>query len=519
MQIYFQNLTFQNKQILWSYPEGSNCATCLYQTGGNNNTLDRDLVNDTLRDVIGIEIKDGIATITHVEDFSKRHPFAATVLSDSLKKSGTPGFFPAHPHSTTDIPTNIIPTPQQDRSSSTTNLRAQLLTLDQLLQNHRGATLVYEQGLPENNLVTLGLLTQLRFHSTASLNLTLKVIQNVDYYYLRQKQMNVIRTLFEGYVIPSMQTFRQGEEPPKSVNEFFLNAILNTMSNDTYNLEDTLFEKAAPMDIRENYKLREIYARRMMNGLFYFTEDTDVPLREPNPELAHWLEEFKKHLQIHHNKLVPLLNQLKELVVSSGLMYHDFNKFNLETCVQGGHIDFSLLLIKIKAVQLSKTTLKYAMTRLDSEHRVPDNLIQAVPPRLYSLKLLLLSNCPPAVITNLEGQSSDEFMLEIINEIVSDLRACTDGDKLKPASQWISHTIKTIDTDLHLHQEWHVLLETKLKSVNQLVAKIKHERKHPESWKQLTTEAIKSLTAEQLPLLLSTVAVDSSSQTSSTMSP
>jgi hypothetical protein len=214
-----------------------------------------------------------------------------------------------------------------------------------------------------------------------------------------------------------------------------------------------------------------------------------------------------------------LLNQLKELVVSSGLMYHDFNKFNLETCVQGGHIDFSLLLIKIKAVQLSKTTLKYAMTRLDSEHRVPDNLIQAVPPRLYSLKLLLLSNCPPAVITNLEGQSSDEFMLEIINEIVSDLRACTDGDKLKPASQWISHTIKTIDTDLHLHQEWHVLLETKLKSVNQLVAKIKHERKHPESWKQLTTEAIKSLTAEQLPLLLSTVAVDSSSQTSSTMSP
>lgn len=520
MYIYFQNLTYLNKPILWTYPEGSNSATCLYQIGGSNDTLDRDLVNKTLRDVIGIEIRNDIATISDVDDFSKRQPFAPTLLRDDLKKSGTLGFFPAYPHSSSDIPTSTMSAPSPDRSSSTTNLRVQLLSLDQLLANHRGATLVYEEGLPQNNLVTLGLLTQLRFHSTTSLNLALKVIQNVDYYHLRQKQMQLIRTIFDEYIIPSMQTFRQGEEPPKSVNEFFLNTILATMSNDTYNLEDTLFEKNAPMDISENYKLRKIYARRMMNGLFYFTEDKDVPLKDPNPELGRWLEQFKKHLQIHRNKLVPLLSQLNELVISSGLMYHDFNKFNLDTCVQGGHLDFSLVLIKIKAIQLSNTTLRYAMTHLGPDHRVPEHLIKAVPPRLYSLKLLLLSACPATVLTNLEeGQSSDELMQEIIDEIVFDLRAYTDGDKSKPASQWISHTIKTNDTDLHLHQEWHALLESKLRSVSQQVAKIKHERRHPESWKPLAIAAIKSLTAEQLPVLLSTIAVDSSSQTTSTMSP
>ncbi|WP_156412808.1 hypothetical protein [Legionella shakespearei] len=519
MYIYFQNLAFQNKQILWAYPEGGNSATCLYQTAGNNNTLDRDLVNDTLRDVIGIEIKDGVATISHVDNFSKRHPYSPTLLRDGLKKSGTPGFFPVHPHSSSEIPTAIMAAPQQDRSSSTSNLRAQLLSLDHLLENHRGATLVYEQGLPENNLATLALLTKLRIHSPGSLNLALKVIQDVDYYHLRQKQMHLIRTVFEEFIIPSLQTFRKGEEPPKSVNEFFLKTILATMANDTYNLKDTLFEESGPMHIPDNYKLREIYARRMMNGLLYFIEDTDVPLQDPNPELAHWLEEFKKHLQIHHNKLVPLLDQLKELVVCTGLMYHDFSKFNLKTCVQGGHIDFSLLLIKIKALQLSKTTLKYAMNRLDTEHRVPEHLIQGVPPRLYSLRLMLLSNCPATVQANLEDQSIDEFINEIISEIISDLRDYTDGDKLKPASQWISHTIKTNDTNLHLHQEWHALLEEKLKTASLQTIRMKQERKHPETWKQLAIEAIKSLTADHLPKLLSTMAVDSSSQTTSTMSP
>lgn len=516
MRIYFQNLNYQNKQILWSYRVNSNTATCLYKSVGGNNTSDRNLVNAALREIIGIEIIDDVATIINVSDFSKRHHFSPALQCDNLHR-----FFLAHPGSSDHIPPLKTALPgESEHSRSATSLRAQQLSLDALLKSHYGATLVYEQGLPENNFKTLELLSKLKVHSVFSLNLTAKVIEDVDYYYLRQKQMQLVRELFEEILIPSLITFYNEEEPPKFVTEYLLNATLSLMANDTYNLEDTPYEKTRSVDIEENYKAREINAKKMMQGFLCFIEDQHAPEEEMPLELARWLEHFKAHLEVHQPKLTYILQQLKELVICTGLMHHDFSKFNLDTFTQGGHLDFSLLFTRIKALEMGNTTLKFALNHLKERYKyeIPVDLIRNMPPKLYSLKRVLQHFAPNNTgKKGLKENELRELVDNIISEVRVDFRRYTAGDKNSPGAQWISHTIKETDMDLHICDEWRVLLERDFTQFNQRIESHKKERKFIENWKMGIIEIIQSLPRKQLPL--SSEATMGSTYQTSTMSP
>lgn len=56
MRIYFKNVTYQTKPLIWTFDESTNSAKCNYKIAGSKDSINPELVNNELKDIIGIQI-------------------------------------------------------------------------------------------------------------------------------------------------------------------------------------------------------------------------------------------------------------------------------------------------------------------------------------------------------------------------------------------------------------------------------------------------------------------------------
>ncbi|MCL9685035.1 hypothetical protein [Legionella maioricensis] len=478
MLIYFQTFTYQDHQeqshpLLWEYSPTENIAKCIYQVVGNSTKVDPEVVNESLKKINGIKISDGVAILVDCSLLEKEicayvEPSKPTLRGVLL----SPAFFTPAPNS---------------------NFSAKLLSFDSLLSGSEGSTLCYEVILRNNNDANLAKLTALKIHSQTSANLAIQVIKNIDFYYLRQIQIKLVRHLYEDIFASSLSAVRPEEVPSKAV-DYFRQAIIAIMENTKYNSIDTAFEKAQaedkePIPIEDNYKIRVIYARRMLAAFLFFIEDTVPPVKIPTSaeeadelrKLKIWLPVFKDHIQKHKEKLALLLNDLEQLIICTGLMQHDNSQLTFDALLHNGNLDFSLLTTKLKALQvdMERSTMAVAVKKLNSAHKIPSDLISA-PEKIYSLKSLVHDWFKKALHEDIQSEFKESeinaHVENIVQQLVTEICGCTKGFSRSEEAKWISHTMTSSDTDVYVTREWEMNLEAEFSKLKTklTITKSKH---------------------------------------------
>lgn len=520
MYIYFPDLTHQNKSLLWSFPEGSTSAQCTYKIAGGKDTIERHIINEIFKDIPGIEIKDGVATIVNVDDFRTRHPFNIVLPLEEKKfqkiSSSRNLFYKqdsarSASSSSTQLQDTVATPPMSPRIKFTVPL-----TFKTLLADFPGETLVYdseaENNLCKNTDENLRKLLTLGVHSVTSINLTMQVIKNVSYYFLRQQQIGELKKLFEKTLIPELYEFQKGEVIPKFVLDYFAHAVRNVMVNHKYNKQDTAFESNYiqdndPIPIEENYAVRKIYAVKMLQSLRYLINNSLPPTE--NPDLANWLEQFKKHFhsRVDIERIRTILNSVEQLTICTGLMDHDYNQISVDLVFKDGHVDFTLLVDFLKGMQEAKTTLSYALTQLSAEHRMPPGLITTTPPITYPLKSIVFSWYQMALHQDTKAKLKDQGINELVTNtmelIIPLFMECTNRNAQSKSAKHISHTIKGDDTELYITQEWKELFESAFLTNARALAGSKKSGLKPEKWKAEVIKTIKNVLADRLNILTS----------------
>lgn len=322
MHIYFQDFTFHSKHIIWSYNEDSKIAQCAYRITGEKHPVERSLINPLLTGVPGIEIINGVAIIKNLDTFRQQHPFNIVLPEEEPKilrfNSVKQLMFYRPDQELAQQPTSSSSASSSSSTSAATysstpppiSPRIRPVTFNTLLADFSGETLVYdadaELNLRTNNDTNLIRLSALGIHSLNSVNLTIQVIKNIDYYILRQLQIKEVKALFEQDIIPAGYKFQNGAQIPKYVLDYFAHSVRNIMRNSKYNSNDTAFEATfheenEPVPIESNYDLRAIYAREMLKPLLTLLTERPL-LKNINSELESWLLQFKEHLNLNAKK-------------------------------------------------------------------------------------------------------------------------------------------------------------------------------------------------------------------------
>lgn len=494
MRIYFKDISYQNFPVVFSLDSTTNSAKCLYLLAGSKASVNKEELNAKLINIAGIELVDHVAIIKDIETFRKHSPLS-TLIEGSEHTLSANAFF-----------SQSLPTPPRDEVKhekevntpvSVTPLSSNELSLDRLLSNCPGETLVYEGRLKHNNEASLERLSALKIYSLESINLTTQVIKNIDYYVLRQWQMQLIRQLHEEIFAPSMSTFNEGRPVPEFVLEFFESMVKSVMSNGKYNTHDTAYELTLvsdqqPVPVEENYEIRAVYAKTMLQGFLYFTGDIPVEKLNPRtPELKQWLEKFKIHITSHKPKLQVLVSHLFKLTISVGLIEHDYKSLTVDSFLWSGNYDFSVLHTKTKALQFSSTTLSYALGQLDKQFQLPPHSASGIPNRIFSLNQLLKSSLDSFLRDNhrepLSEPGKEEWINSAFELIKQRLMSATKGNRQSNAAKLISHTIKTADKDLYVCDEWSKAINTRLHDISVKSLPLlspRKETKYLERWKE-----------------------------------
>lgn len=513
MRIYFQDITFSSKPVLWAYPKLATSAQCLYLIAGTKEKVDVDELNSYLKGIPGIQIEGGIAKITDINEFRKAHSFNVAVAPEDQHRvnpeTSSSFFRSTRPAESTfaSSSTHFVLDKHTAISASARSLTFKPLSLEVLLKDYPGETLVYEVDLPGNNAVNLERLAALKVYSPTAVNLAAQVIKNADYYFLRSIQMRLIRELFEEVIIPSLASFNGGAPIPAHASRFFTEAIRSIMKNSRYNSRDTAYEIAydeenEPIPVKDNFEVRKQYSRTMLAAFLYFINDSSAPVGSGNPELAEWLHKFKEYVQIHKPKIESLLLQLELLIICTGLMDHDYKKMLITTYLQGSHLDFSLLLTRIKALQMGPTTLNMALSQLKIEHRIDHDKSVSLPTKLYSLRHMV-KNCLLSLMTETPKRELTPKDLEleiddIIQNVLPAFMDSTKGNKSCDEARWISNTIKSIDNDLYFCEPWQEMLGEEFKSICNKLASVHNDTKHMEKWKEKIVNAVVDLLHSQM---------------------
>jgi hypothetical protein len=489
MRIYFKNITFQGLPVIFDYDSISKSAKCTYSVGGNNLNINGDELNSQLQSLKGIEIIDNIAVITDIETFRKQHPFS-TIVDSSDQSVLQNSFFSK---SSPSLTSSNVPLGKMEATSfSASSLKPSVISMESLLANCPGETLVYEGNLKRNNEANLKRLYSLKVYSPEAINLTAQVIKNMDYYVLRQWQMQLIRQIHEEVIAPSMATFKEGQTTPRYVLDYFETCIKSIMSNSNFNLMDTAFEQNSstegqPIPIEENYQIRAIYAKVMLKGFMFFVSDLPVEkLHLNNHELEQWLNEFKTYIALHKIKLQMLLSDLFNLTICTGLMDHDYKLLDAESFAQGENYDFSKLHTITKAIQMKHTTLSYALSQLPPNYQLQGHSVEGFPHRVYSLKQTLKYALEASLKANARKPLSETDMEQctqtVVESICQDLILITKGNGRSDAAKLISHTIKSNDKDIYLCDEWHNAITDCLKGVFIDASSPRRESKFIDKW-------------------------------------
>ncbi|KTD50963.1 hypothetical protein [Legionella quateirensis] len=540
MLIYFNNITYQTKPILWSFPDGSISAECVYKIAGEKDPIEHQLINVALAGIVGIEIRDGRATVSNVQEFRIRHPFNIVLPLDD---PGQHQICPSSIRGTTFYRAGSdqnLPMSSSSSTSPSTSPRADLappppprtprvrfaLTFTSLLAPFSGETLVYdadaEPNILANNESNLKKLSTLGVHSIGSVNLTIQVIKNINLYFLRQHQISMAKNLFDNELIPSIQEFQNGRPLPKFVSEYFAQAVRNIMVNTSYNSKDTAFEtnfikEGIPIPIKSNYEVRAVYAREMLSSLLFFI-DKSASSETGNPELDLWLQEFKAHIHlddetVRERSLRPknweLINKtfasLEQSIICSGLMDHDYKQLQLNDIVINGQVDFNLLVTAIRSMHEGKSTLHYALDKLDREYKLPEDSVISLPPVLKPLSMIIYSWYQTAMTQStkakLKEQGINELVADTIRLIQPLFLESTNGDTRTPSAKYISHTIRPNDTDMYISSAWKMALDKKFIDKTQHYGKSRKDSVKPDKLKQEIIHVIKDVLAEQLALL------------------
>ena len=534
MLIYFHDITCQSKHILWSFPDGSTSAECIYKFAGEKAPIDRLLINDALAGISGIEVRDGIATVSNVEEFRILHPFNIVLpledqgqlqLSPSLirgttfYRGGSDNSLPMSSSSSTSPRADSAP-PPPPRTPRGVRFA---LTFTSLLSSFHGETLVYdvdaELNIVANNLNNLKKLSALGVHSIGSVNLTIQVVKNINLYFLRQHQISVVKRLFDDELIPAIHEFQNGRPVPKFVLDYFAQAVRNIMVNTTYNSKDTAFEtnfmmESTPIPIKSNYEVRAVYAREMLSSLLYFI-DYSSSSDTGNSELDQWLHEFKAHIYLDEEtvrerslryKNWELINttllSLEQSIICSGLMDHDYKQLQLNSIICNGQLHFNQLVAAIKSMHEGKTTLKYALDRLDREYKFPEDTLLTLPPVLSSLLSIINAWYQAALHPDTKIKLKEHGISELISETMKLTQPIfiesTNGDVRSPSAKFISHTLRATDADIYISPEWKVALDKKFVDKMQHFSKNKKDSLKPEKLKQEICIVVREVLKEQL---------------------
>lgn len=479
MYIYFSTFVIDDKHVIWEYSESNNSAKCIYRFAGTNIKVDPEMANSVFSKITGIKIVDGAAVINDVSDFQHSHPFNLAMNSlDSLPLSPRGFFRPSHSLLQNACSTNVINSAPD---------------FEVLLNKSSGETVVYETDLPHNNRVHLEHLCHLKIYSETGVRLAVHVVKEIDYYFLRQHQIKLVRHLYESIIAPSINDLQPKDFPAQEVWDYFRLGIASLMSNKKYNIKGTAFEIAQqeehePIPVEDNYKIRLIYARSMMSAFFFLTEDIVPPVKSTQTRLLSWLIQFKEHVNTRYqDKLIQILKELQHLVVCTGLIEYENTKLNQDALVQGNHLDFSLLQTKIKALQV-QTTLRMALSHLSPEYQLncsPQTV--ELPPHIYSLRSIIqegFKKCLSEKI-RLEYDESEinSFIDNIIERIIGKCREWTKGIISNPESRWVCHKIQANDSELYIVHPWKMELEeqfTERQSALMITKKNSREIKHLE---------------------------------------
>lgn len=638
MHIYFQDFTFHSKHIIWSYNEDSKIAQCVYRITGEKHPVERSLINPLLTGVHGIEIINEVAIIKNLDTFRQEHPFNIVMPGEEPKtlrfNSVKQLMFYRPDEELTQQPTSSSSASSSSSTSAASytsapspiSPRVRPVTFNSMLADFSGETLVYdadaELNLRANNDTNLIRLSALGVHSHSSVNLTIQVIKNIDYYILRQLQIKVAKALFEQDIIPASHKFQNGAPIPKYVLDYFALSVRNIMRNSKYNSMDTAFEanfhdENEPVPIESNYNLRAIYAREMLKPLLCLL--TERPLQKNiNSDLESWLIQFKEHLNLNAKKARELellfqdnpdlkkaqeelelpykdylaakktqelkrlnkdnpdaetarelrkelelryelnleaekkleqefqdkdsleaeqameletryksylntkknqvleylytdtnqrrnmLVRLEHLILCTGLMDHDYKKLQLDSILQNGHFDFSLLVTEITKLQKGDTTLRYALEQLEPKHQLPTRIDTILPPVLYPLRTIIFSWFQMGLHQETKAKIKDKGVHELVNDTMNTILHvfidCTKGDIRSSSAKHISHTIKASDPDIYVNPEWKAKLEFKFIENTRALAIHRKKSMKPEQWKTKIIEAIISVLEEQTQL-------------------
>ena len=483
MILFFNTLTYSGHPLLFEGSKATNMAQCIYKLAGSKTVVESQLINNKLEKIEGIKILNGVATIVDLSEFKKIHPYSFPMESGNLSRASLAAsatFFQSS--SSGSVPSKL------KKSPHCANLALKRFPFEALLEECSGETLVYETDLRENNRLNLPKLARLSAHSVTSVNLTLQVIKNIDYYFLRQSQMKLIRQLYEEIIAPSLAITLHREIPPKFIADYFRQGITSIMRNKKYNFYATAFEQAqiednSPIPVEDNYKIRAIYAHNMLSAFFYFIENIPAPVKPANDELTKWLHDFKTQLQSHKEKMTLILNELLQLTICSGLIDYEHEKLKIDLVNQGGYLDFSVLLLKIKTLQIDNTTLKYALDNLNPIYSIPPDLKQEdLPPKLFSLRGIIhnwFHKClPEKVKAEIRSEELGMYVGSMMKELIDHMLHYTEGNRHSPQAKWVSHTIKNSDSDLYLTQQMKIALEKQLQESEPALTGVKKGNKY-----------------------------------------
>ncbi|KTD35565.1 hypothetical protein Lmor_1012 [Legionella moravica] len=540
MHIFFQGITYQSKHIVWSFPEASPSAECCYKLAGEKGPLDHLLINDALAGISGIEIKDGIATVTDVEVFRLQHPFNILLpledqkpLQLNLNLVRGPSFFRSEADHSLQMPASSSTSPRSDvapppRTPGTPRSpRVHFaLTFSSLLAPFHGETLVYdadaELNILSNNEINLRKLSTLQVHSALSINTAIHVIKNVTLYFLRQHQISMAKKLFDQELIPAIQEFQKGQPIPKYVLDYFAQAVRKIMVNSKYNCKDTLFEEYfiqehEPIPIHSNYEVRAAYARSMLSYLLSLTKGYPLPDTN-NPELDMWLKEFKAHLHLDEESIRErslrtknwglihsILAFLEQSITCSGLMDHGYKPLQFSSILHSGQVHFSLLVAAIKSIHEGKTTLNYALSKLDGDYKLPETSELSLPPVLTPLSTIMFhwyqTALSPEHKVKVKEHGITELIVDTMKSVMPLFFKTTQGDAHSASAKYISHTIRPGDNELYISPPWKKALDDKFTDKTQYLNRNRKDKTKPKKLKMEICRVIKEVLVEQLALM------------------
>lgn len=519
MYVYFKEIQYEGKPLLWKVDEKNNKATCTYQCHQEKEKkLDSAKVNVVLGPVKGIEVKDSGAEIADYSRFQKQyHPYQANELKRTTSVSQVPlsMFTPTRP-----VLSRTISTPHYSPPPKTEAIEEHKKSslFETITEHFSGETTCYFR-LAEKNKQTIDSLSKYGVLTRATISICEQMLKDEELYPFRIQQLNLLKNFFDQYLEPALSGL--GPETLHQVKPYLLNAILQALRNIPFNNQPTWFDVPAPilppsseMVLEKAYEQKLLTANLMLMPLEFFTDAalSAKELANGNDQLAKCLNTLKKSLAPHRKELSRLLLTLKLLTMCCGIITYKHSMIRAEDCGECYGYNMKTLSAALASLKSPHALLRFILDKFKEEdihHDIVEKILQEqqesrgqliLNNTYYSLSTLInealtkiyhSEKLKPGVLVNIKTKLTASVIAEL-DQIIRGNRFCAEA-------KYVSPSISKMHEDVYLRQDW-------MEELTECLSPITSEKKKPSSVHEKTNrklkEAISSFFSEKISVLI-----------------